>query len=264
MQEEILENHERANFGLQQLASTVPENSPFTKRHGRLLSLVTSSPDEDMVKVLFQFFDPLHHSFTFPDYQLVPIIEEFSQLLGVPILNQSPFNGMERDPKPKEISQALYLQRPDVVANWETRSGIKEFLAKFLLEKAHYFWDTLDLQAFEEVLAFLIYGMVLFPNTDQLIDVKAVKIFLSHNSVPTLLGDILHSFHTHTFGYARRDGPHDVLVQGIMFNYEGDVQGYRQRFIRAWGMVNKVDSKILGHKNSIPLDPYLKWVRARA
>ena len=28
-------------------------------------------------------------------------------------------------------------------------------------------------------------------------------------------------------------------------------------------MVNKVDSKTLGHKNSIPLEPYLKWVRAR-
>ena len=29
-------------------------------------------------------------------------------------------------------------------------------------------------------------------------------------------------------------------------------------------MVNKVDRKTLGHKNSIPLDPYHKWVRARA
>ena len=66
------------------------------------------------------------------------------------------------------------------------------------------------------------------------------------------------------FGYARRDGPHDILVQGIAFNYENDVQGYRQRFIRAWGMMNKVDSKTLGHKNSIPLEPYFKWVRAHA
>ena len=63
-----------------------------------------------------------------------------------------------------------------------------------------------------------------------------------------------------SFGYAMRDGPHSVLVQGIMVNYEDDVQGYRQRFIRAWDMVNKVDSKTLGHKNSIPLEPYLKWV----
>ena len=47
-------------------------------------------------------------------------------------------------------------------------------------------------------MALLIYGMVLFPNPDQLIDVSAVKIFMSRNPVPTLLGDILHSFHTCT------------------------------------------------------------------
>ena len=49
-----------------------------------------------------------------------------------------------------------------------------------------------------------------------------------------------------------------------MFDYENDFQVYHQRFIRAWGIVNKVDSETLGHKNSIPLDPYLKWVRSRA
>ena len=66
------------------------------------------------------------------------------------------------------------------------------------------------------------------------------------------------------FGYAQRDGPHDTLVQGIIFDYENDVQGYRQIFVRAWGKVNKVDSNTLGNKNSIPLGPYLKWVRACA
>ena len=66
------------------------------------------------------------------------------------------------------------------------------------------------------------------------------------------------------FGYARRDGPHDAMVQGIAFEYENNVQGYHQRFIRAWGMVNKVDIKTLGHKNSIPLEPYLNLVRAHA
>ena len=34
--------------------------------------------------------------------------------------------------------------------------------------------------------------------SDQLIDVSAVKIFMSRNLVPTLLGDILHSFQTRT------------------------------------------------------------------
>ena len=147
----------RVPFQLKKLASRVPENSSFTKRHGRILNLVTSSFDEDMMKVLFQFFDPLHHCFTFPDYQPVPTLEEFSQLLRIPILNQLSFNGTERDPKPEDIAQVLHLQQSDVADNWETRSGVKGFLAKFLLEKAQDCWNNLHLQAFEEILALLRY-----------------------------------------------------------------------------------------------------------
>ena len=151
---------------LKELASRVPKKSPFTERHGHLLNLVTSNTDEDMMKVLFQFFDPLHHYFTFPDYQLVPTLEEFSQLLRIPIFNKLPFNGMERDPNPEEIAQALHLHSSDVTIHWETRSGVNDFLAKFLFEKAQSCWNSLDLQAFEKIVVLLIYGMVLFPNPD--------------------------------------------------------------------------------------------------
>ena len=44
-----------------------------------------------------------------------------------------------------------------------------------------------------DVMMCTIYGLVLFPGPDQLIDVNAVKIFISRNLVPTLLEDILHS-----------------------------------------------------------------------
>ena len=118
--------------------------------------------------------------------------------MRIPILNQLPFNRTERDPKPEEIAQALHLHLSYVTTHWETRSGIKGVLAKFLFEKAQGCWNSIYLQDFEEIIALLIYGMVLFPNPDQLIDVSAIKIFMSHNSVPTLLGDILHSFHTRT------------------------------------------------------------------
>ena len=91
----IRRNFIRINFvrvpsQLKELVSQVPENSQFTKRHGYLLSLVTSGFEEDMMRVLFQFFDPRHHCFTFPDYQLVPTMEEFSKLLGIPILIRYP------------------------------------------------------------------------------------------------------------------------------------------------------------------------------
>ena len=105
---------------------------------------------------------------------------------------------MEEIPKPEIIASALHLKRVDVVSNWEIRSGVKGFLAKFLIDKAQLFWDDMDFQAFEEVLALLIYGLVLFPNPDSFVDVNAIKIFLSRNPVPTLLEDILHTLYTRT------------------------------------------------------------------
>ena len=59
---------------LKELVLKVPEDSSFYKRHGHLLSLVTTRFDEGLMSVLFQFFDPKHHYFTFPDYQLVPTV----------------------------------------------------------------------------------------------------------------------------------------------------------------------------------------------
>ena len=126
----------RVPLQLKELTSRIPENSLFSEKHGRLLSLVNTNIEEDMMKVLFQFFDPLHHCFTFPDYQLVPTLEEFSQLLRIPILSQLPYNGTEKEPKLEDVAQALRLQPSDIKGHWETKSGIKGFLVKFMFEKA--------------------------------------------------------------------------------------------------------------------------------
>ena len=93
---------------LQELESRVPEDSPFTKRNGRLLNLVTSRFKEEMVCVLFQIFDPKHHCFIFPDYQLVPTMEELSQLLEVLVLDQIPLPDLEKDPKTPQKPENPY------------------------------------------------------------------------------------------------------------------------------------------------------------
>src|ERR1051325_12056394 len=94
---------------LKELVSEIPDHAQCIKRHGFLLDLVISGFEEDMMHVLFQLFDPKHHCFTFPDYQLVPTLEEFSQILGIPILDQIPFIGSEKALKYEDIASALYL-----------------------------------------------------------------------------------------------------------------------------------------------------------
>ena len=105
---------------LKDLASRISDTSSFIRRHGQLLSLVTSRFDEQMMSVLFQFFDHVHHCFTFPDYQLVPTLEEFSHLFGISILEQNPFTGMEETHIPEDIASTLHLKQADVVSNSET------------------------------------------------------------------------------------------------------------------------------------------------
>ena len=95
---------------LKELGSRVPNDSPLTNKYGRLINLATSNFEEQIMGVLFQLFDLKHHFFTFPDYHLVPTMEEFSQLLGVHILDQLPFSGIEKYPRSEEISLALHLQ----------------------------------------------------------------------------------------------------------------------------------------------------------
>ena len=337
---------------LKDLVAEFPRNAQFTEKHGHLLHLVTSKFEEDMIRVLFQFFDPEHHCFTFPDYQLVPTLEEFSELIGLPVRDQLPFTGLERIPKPEVIAAALHLRKSEIKSNWETKSGVEGLLAKFLLEKARLLLENKSYPAFEEVMALLIYGLVLFPNPDQFISVHIINLFLIRNPVPTLLGDILHSLHTRTtkkrgtlmccipllarwftchlprsvlrneqreqwsrrimslshsdirwnnffqrditiidhcgeypnvpllgikggitynpslalrqFGYARSNGPHDMIIRGIVFDYENDSHRHRRRFIQAWDSVYRIESKTLGQWNSIPMELYLRWVRTHA
>ncbi|KAI5387005.1 hypothetical protein KIW84_073234 [Lathyrus oleraceus] len=65
------------------------------------------------------------------DYQLVPTLEEFSRLLGIPILDQTPFSGLEKIPKSEEVAVALHMTKSDIETNWVTRSGVKGLLSNF-------------------------------------------------------------------------------------------------------------------------------------
>ena len=113
-------------------------------------------------------------------------------------LDQTPFTGWEKTLRLEDIAAALPLTHQEVTDNWVTRSGVKGFLAKFLIGKASDFWNDLDFRAYEDILALLIYGLVLFPNPDNFINVTSIRIFMSQNPVPTLLGDILQQLHART------------------------------------------------------------------
>ena len=147
---------------------------------------------------MVQFYDPLYHCFLFPNYLLVPTLEEYSDLVSLPVSEEVPFHGLEPVPKPTPIAATLHLETSELKTNLTTKGGLQCLPTNFLFQKASLFAELANNEAFHSILALLIYGLLLFPNTDNFVDINAIKIFLTKNPVPTLLADTYHSIHDRT------------------------------------------------------------------
>ncbi|XP_006605189.1 uncharacterized protein [Glycine max] len=183
---------------LRELASLVSDPVDFQAHHGKLLRILRVDVEEGCLETLVQFYDPLYHCFTFPDYQLVPTLEEYSYLVGLPVPDKIPFHGFEPTPKPSDIAAALHLKTSIIQANLTSKGGLQGFPTHFLYQQASIFAEAASTLAFHSILALLIYGLLLFPNIDNFIDINAIKIFLTKNPVPTLLANTYHSIHDRT------------------------------------------------------------------
>lgn len=128
----------------------------------------------------------------------MPTLEEYSQLLRIPVADTVPFSGSEKLPEPDVLAKILHLKESDVKNNFTTKGGIRGFKSKFLIGKASYFSSVGCHVVFEYYFALLIYGLLLFPNIEGFVDSYATRIVLGGNPFPTLLGDTYHSIHYRT------------------------------------------------------------------
>lgn len=63
----------------------------FKEAYGNLMGILNTEVNITAVHTLVQFYDPPLRCFTFQDYQLAPILEEYSHILGIRIKNQVPY-----------------------------------------------------------------------------------------------------------------------------------------------------------------------------
>lgn len=143
---------------LRELEYLVVNPKDFKGRYGRLLPLLNTNMMEGILATLVQFYDPFYLCFTFLDYQLVPTLKEFSHLIGLPIHDQVPFSSLEEILKHQDIAEATHLKMSEIKANLTTKGGILGLPSKFLIEEARYFASMNSMDAFEAILALLIYG----------------------------------------------------------------------------------------------------------
>ncbi|XP_058776991.1 uncharacterized protein LOC131651343 [Vicia villosa] len=99
---------------------------------------------------------------------MLPTLEEYSRIIGLPITGRIPFTGLEKYPKSHDIAKFTHLRKDEIEKNMVTKGGLPKE------------------DDFEDVFAL---------NIDKFVDMNAIKIFLKGNPVPTLLGDTYYSIH---------------------------------------------------------------------
>ena len=92
---------------LRKLSSCALDPLDFKQHHGKLLFVLSTDVVEGLLSVLVQFYDPLYRCFTFLDYHLMPTLEEYAHLSGIPVSDKMPFSGLVEIPKSHIIVEAL-------------------------------------------------------------------------------------------------------------------------------------------------------------
>ncbi|XP_050889682.1 uncharacterized protein LOC127094970 [Lathyrus oleraceus] len=167
----------------------------FKEDYGNLLGILNTEVNITVVHTLVQFYDPPLRCFTFQDYQLAPTLEEYSRILGIRTKNQVPYIRTKELPKYQDLAKALHMGKKEIELNLKPKGGIYGFTSKFLVDKAIAFAEAGSWTTFNANLALLIYGIVLFPNMEEFIDLVVIHIFLTQNLIPTLLADTYYSIH---------------------------------------------------------------------
>ncbi|KAH1189445.1 hypothetical protein GmHk_20G057209 [Glycine max] len=171
----------------------------FCKTYGKILELTIAEVSIEAIASLTQYYDQPLRCFTFGDFQLVPTIEEFEEILGCPLGGRKPYLSSGCLPSLSRIATVVKDSARGLDRIKKTRNGIAGLPRKYLEDKARGMANQGDWVPFMDVLALLIFGVVLFPNVDGLVDLAAIDAFLAyHHSkespVVAVLADLFDTF----------------------------------------------------------------------
>ncbi|KAH1188423.1 hypothetical protein GmHk_U059528 [Glycine max] len=175
------------------------QRQAFRKVYGKILDLTAVEVFTEAVVSLAQYYDQPLRCFTFGDFQMVPTIEEFEEILGCPLGGRKPYLFSGFLPSLSKIAAVVGDSARELDRMKQTRNGVVGLLRKYLEGKARDMASQEKWVPFADILALLIFGVVLFPNVDGLVDLAAIDAFLAyHHSkespVVAILVDLFDTF----------------------------------------------------------------------
>ncbi|KAL5186962.1 hypothetical protein HKD37_05G012705 [Glycine soja] len=175
------------------------QRKAFRRVYGKILDLAIAEVFTKAVVSLAQYYDQPLRCFTFGDFQIVPTVEEFEEILGCPLGERKPYLFSGFLPSLSKIAAVVRDSARELDRMKQTQNGIVGLLWKYLEGKAMDMANQEEWVPFADILALLIFGVALFPNVDGLVDLAAIDAFLAyHHSkespVVAILVDLFDTF----------------------------------------------------------------------
>ncbi|KAL5177200.1 RNA-binding protein 12B [Glycine soja] len=171
----------------------------FRKAYGKIWDLAMIEVSTEAIASLAQYYDQPLRCFTFGDFQLSPMVEEFEEILGCPLGGRKPYLFTGFYPSLARISKIVQISAQELDHRKQVENGVVGIPRKYLEVKARILADKGEWIPFIDILTLLIFGGVLFPNVDGLVDLAAIDAFLAYHNhkeslVVAMLADLYDTF----------------------------------------------------------------------
>ncbi|KAL5190971.1 hypothetical protein HKD37_04G010305 [Glycine soja] len=113
--------------------------------------------------------------------QLVPTIEKFEGILGCPLGGRKPYLFSGFYPSMARTSKVVKISAQELDRVKQYKNGVVGIPRKRLEEKAEALVDQGKWTSFIDILALLVFGTILFPNVNGLVDLDAINAFLAYH-----------------------------------------------------------------------------------
>ncbi|XP_050914771.1 uncharacterized protein LOC127129668 [Lathyrus oleraceus] len=212
----------------------------FTLKYGGILDLLRVPVKAEAVTALAQFYDPPLRCFLFQDFHLSPTLEEFKLYVNVPKNRKGPYMGMGQKINPKDLAMTLGISPEDLLLHYKEDKDVQGLRRSYLEGVARRMVGIERWGSYIDVMALIMFGIVLFPNVGDFVDVSAIRIFwavknLEVDLVPALLDDVYYTmsiFHSKEKGSMRCCIP--LLYQCLASHLYRDIHLIETKGNHAW------------------------------
>ncbi|KAL5165129.1 hypothetical protein HKD37_18G050315 [Glycine soja] len=175
------------------------QRQAFHNAYGKIWDLAMVEVSTEAITSLAQYYDQPLRCFTFGDFQLSPMVEEFEEILGCPLGGRRPYLFSGFYPSLARISKIVQISTQEVDHGKQVRNGVVGIPRKCVEAKVRTLAGRGEWAPFIDILALLIFGGVLFPNVDGLVDLAAIEAFLAYHDhkespVVAMLTDLYDTF----------------------------------------------------------------------